>query len=72
MSKNLTVFETTYEKVLSILNKIKDFIISNTKDNENIIKDLEWIKTVIANKSIYSYEVIKANYRLIIQVTKNF
>ena len=60
MSKNLTVFETTYEKVLSILNKIKDFIISNTKDNENIIKDLEWIKTVIANKSIYSYEVNKS------------
>ena len=60
MSKNLTVFETTYEKVLSILNKIKDFIINNTKDNENIIKELEWIKTVIANKSLYSYEVNKS------------
>ena len=58
-TKNLTVFETTYEKVLSILNKIKDFIIKNTKDYQDIIIDLDWVSEVITNKSIYTYEVKK-------------
>ena len=56
-TKNLTIFETTYEKVLSILNKVKDFIIKNTKDYENIIEDLNWIQKVITNKTLDSYEV---------------
>ena len=57
--KNLAIFETTYEKVLSILNKVKEFITKNTKDYENIIEELTWIQKVITNKTLYSYEVKK-------------
>ena len=60
-SKNLSVFETTYEKVLSTLNKVKDFIVKNTKDYENIIEELDWIKSVITNKTLYSYEIKREN-----------
>ena len=60
MSTNsLMVFETTYEKVLSILNKVKDFIIKNTKDYENIIEELNYIQKVITNKTLYSYKIKK-------------
>ena len=59
LTKNLAIFETTYEKVLSILNKVKDFITKNTKDYENIIEELTWIQKVITNKTLYSYEVKK-------------
>ena len=59
LTKNLAIFETTYEKVLSILNKVKDFITKNTKDYENIIEELTWVQKVITNKTLYSYEVKK-------------
>ena len=58
-SKNLTVFETTYEKVLSIINKVKDFIKKNTQNFDKIIDDLEWVRKVIINKTLYTYEVSK-------------
>ena len=58
-SKNITVFETTYEKVLSIINKVKDFIKKNTNNFQNIIDELDWVSQVITNKTLYSYEVNK-------------
>ena len=51
-SKNITVFETTYEKVLSIINKVKDFIKNNTKNFQNIIDELDWVSNVITNKTL--------------------
>ena len=59
-SKNITVFETTYEKVLSIINKVKDFIKNNTKNFQSIIDELDWISKVITNKTLYSYDINKA------------
>ena len=55
------IIETTYEKVLSIINKVKDFIKKNTKNTQKLIDDLEWVIKVIANKSLYSYEIKKQN-----------
>ena len=57
--KNITVFDSTLEKVLSILNKIKDFIINNTKNYQSIIDELDWVRKVITNKTLYTYEVNK-------------
>ena len=58
-SKNINIFVTTYEKVLSILNKVKDFIRNNTNNYEKILEDLDWVAKVITNKTLYSYEVKK-------------
>ena len=60
-SKDSNIIETTYEKVLSIINKVKDFIKKNSKNSQNLIDDLEWVIKVIANKSLYSYEIKKQN-----------
>ena len=58
-NKNITVLETTLEKVLSILNKVKIFITNNTKNYKNIIEELDWVKKVITNETLYTYEVNK-------------
>ena len=60
-TKDPNFFETTYEKVLSIINKVKDFIKKNVKSSTKLIEDLEWVIKVIANKSLYSYEIKKPN-----------
>ena len=55
--KNPTIIETTYEKVLSIINRVKDFIKKTSKDSNNLIEELEWVIKVITNKSLYTYEL---------------
>ena len=52
-------FQTTYEKVLSIINQVKDFIKKSSNPSQKLINDLEWVVEVITNKSLYSYEVNK-------------
>ena len=51
------IIQTTYEKVLSIINNVKDLIKKYSKNSDKIIEDLEWVIKVISNKSLYSYEV---------------
>ena len=58
--KDSSIFETTYEKVLSIINQVKDFIKKTSKSSQKLIDDLEWVIKVITNKSLYSYEVKKS------------
>ena len=58
--KDPNIFETTYERVLSIINEVKDFIKKNSKTAQKLIDDLEWVIKVITNKSLYTYEVNKA------------
>jgi len=58
-TKDSSIFETTYEKVLSIINKVKDFIKKTSKTSQELIDDLEWVIKVITNKSLYSYGVNK-------------
>ena len=55
--KSPTIIETTYEKVLSIINKVKEFIKKTSTDPNNLIQDLEWVIKVITNKSLYTYEL---------------
>jgi len=57
--KDTDIFQTTYEKVLSIINQVKDFIKKTSKTSQKLIDDLEWVIKVITNKSLYSYEVNK-------------
>ncbi len=59
--RDTPIIETTYEKVLSIINHVKDLIKKVSKNSQKLIDDLEWVIKVISNKSLYSYEVKKAN-----------
>ena len=54
---NVVIIETTYEKVLSIINKVKDFIKKSSSNASKLIEELEWVIKVITNKSLYSYEL---------------
>ena len=58
--KSPTIIETTYEKVLSIINKVKEFIKKTSTDSNSLIEDLEWVIKVITNKSLYTYELKQA------------
>ena len=57
--KDTIIVETTYEKVLKIINQVKDFIKQTSKTSHKLIDDLEWVIKVITNKSLYSYKVNK-------------
>ena len=57
--KTTTIIETTYEKVLSIINKVKEFIKKNSSKAEELVEDLDWVIKVITNKSLYTYELQK-------------
>ena len=53
------IFETTYEKVLFIINKVKEFIIKVSSTKNELIEELDWVIKVIASKSLYTYELVK-------------
>ena len=53
---------TPYERVLSIINEAKAFIISVSKDQQALIKGLEWSIKVISSHSLYSYELKDQDY----------
>ena len=57
--KDPNILESTYEKVLRIINNVKEFIKKNSKSSQKLVEDLEWVIKVIANKSLYSLEVNK-------------
>ena len=57
--KTTTIIETTYEKVLSIINKVKEFIKKSSSKAEKLVEDLDWVIKVITNKSLYTYELQK-------------
>ena len=48
---------TPYEKVLSILNEIKQFL-STVKKSQNHIKQLNWVIQIISSRSLYTYEIL--------------
>ena len=55
---NLASFITTpYERVLSIINEAKAFILSVSSTQENLIKGLEWAIKVISSHNLYAYEL---------------
>ena len=53
------LFETAYEKVLFIINKVKDFIKSVSTNENKLIEELDWVIKVITNRSLYTYELVK-------------
>ena len=59
-SKNKEViFETAYEKVLFIINKVKEFIKKASSTENKLIIELDWVIKIIASKSLYTYEIVK-------------
>ena len=55
---NLASFITTpYERVLSIINEAKAFILSESSTQQNLVKGLEWAIKVISSHNLYTYEL---------------
>ncbi len=55
---NIASFITTpYERVLSIINEAKAFILSVSSTQQNLIKGLEWAIKVISSHNLYTYEL---------------
>ena len=50
------IISTPCEKVLSILNEAKNFILSHSKGQNTLISSLDWAIEVITSRSLYSYE----------------
>ena len=57
LTKDMNIIETTYEKVLSIINNVKEFLKKKVKHSQKMVEELEWVIKVISNKSLYSYEL---------------
>ena len=55
---NMASYITTpYERVLSIINEAKAFILSVSTTQQNLIKGLEWVIKVISSHNLYTYEL---------------
>ena len=55
---NIASFITTpYERVLSIINEAKVFILSVSSSQQNLVKGLEWAIKVISSHNLYTYEL---------------
>ena len=55
---NLASFITTpYERVLSIINEAKTFILSMSSSQQTLIKGLEWCIKIISSHNLYTYEL---------------
>ena len=54
---NTDIITTPYEKVLSIIEQAKNFIKINSKNQDKLIKNLEWCIKIITSHSLYSYEL---------------
>ena len=53
------IFETAYEKVLFIINKVKDYIKNISSNESKLIEEIDWVIKVITNRSLYTYELVK-------------
>ena len=56
-SFNSSIIITHYEKVLTILNNVKQYINSTSKLQSKLIKNLDWVIKIITTHSLYSYEL---------------
>jgi len=59
-TKNLTennIITTPYEKVLSILNEVKNFISIISTNQTKLIRDINWVIKIINSHSLYTYEL---------------
>ena len=56
-SFNTSIIITPYEKVLKILDNVKQYINSTSKLQSKLIKNLDWVIKIITSHSLYSYEL---------------
>ena len=63
-----SIIITPYEKVLSILNSVKQYINSTSSYQSKLIRDLDWVIKVITSHSLYAYELKEKD--LISKLTK--
>ena len=56
-SINSSIIITHYEKVLTILNNVKQYINSTSKLQSKLIKNLDWVIKIITTHSLYAYEL---------------
>ena len=56
-SINTSIIITPYEKVLKILDNVKQYINSTSKLQSKLIKNLDWVIKIITSHSLYSYEL---------------
>jgi hypothetical protein len=54
---NSSIIITPYEKVLKILDSVKQYILSTSKLQTKLIKNLDWVIKIITSHSLYSYEL---------------
>ena len=52
-----SIIITPYEKVLSILNDVKQYISSTSNHQSKLISELDWVIKVITSHSLYAYEL---------------
>ena len=52
-----SIIITPYEKVLTILNSVKEYINSTSNHQSKLIRDLDWVIKVITSHSLYAYEL---------------
>ena len=55
LSKSIMI--TPYEKVLTILNNVKQYINSTSKRQSKLVRSLDWVIKVITSHSLYAYEL---------------
>ena len=51
------IFITPYEKVLTILKNVKQYIKSTSKQQIKLLRNLDWVIKVITSHSLYAYEL---------------
>ena len=56
-SYNSSIIITPYEKVLNILNNVKQYINSTSKRQTKLLRSLDWVIKVITSHSLYAYEL---------------
>ena len=56
-SYNSSIIITPYEKVLTILNNVKQYINSTSKRQTKLLRSLDWVIKVITSHSLYAYEL---------------
>ena len=56
-SLSSSIIITPYEKVLAILNNVKQYINSTSKRQTKLLRSLDWVIKVITSHSLYAYEL---------------
>ena len=52
-----SIIITPYEKVLSILNKVKQYINKTSKSQSTLLRSIDWVIKIITSHSLYAYEL---------------